>query len=109
MKSHIGRHRVLSDPGTGEKVEASIIRDEIYVPAENEPDYDGGTWGAYRFGAWLEEVTDEPGAFVISFSYWRNGNYAGQYTLRAEPYVIRKLFEEMKARGWLDKPGWADL
>jgi len=106
MNSHIGRTRVLTNPETGEKGEASIIRDEIYVRAVGEAEYDGGTWGGYRFGAWLEE---ESGAFIISFPYWRNGRFAGQYTLRTEPYVIRMLFDEMKARGWLDKPGWADL
>ncbi len=109
MDSHIGRNRVLTDPETGEKKEASVIRDEIYIPAIDEPEYDGGSWGGYRFGAWLEEDTEQPGAFIISFPYWRNSNFAGQYTLRAEPYVIRKLFEEMHARGWLKKTGWADL
>lgn len=109
MDSHIGRPRVLTNPETGLRHEASVIRDEIYFPAADETEYDGGSWGSYRFGAWLEEDIEQPGAFIISFPYWRNGNFAGQYTLRAEPCVIRKLFEEMKARGWLEKKGWSDL
>jgi hypothetical protein len=28
---------------------------------------------------------------------------------RPTGYVIRKLFEEMKARGWLEKKGWSDF
>ena len=109
MNSHIGRTRVLTHPETGQKVAASVIRDEIYVPAADQPDYDGGAWGGYRFGAWLEEDADQPGAYIISFPYWRNGNFAGQYTLRAEPYVIRELFQAMQARGWLERPGWANI
>ncbi len=109
MNSHIGRSRWLKNPETGETIEASVIKDEIYVPAANDPEYDGGTAGKYRFGVWLEEDNEQPGAFIISFPYWRNGNFAAQFTLRAEPYVIRKLFEEMKARGWLEKKGWSDL
>ena len=82
----------------------SVIRDEIYFPEEGE--YDGGDFGKYKFGAWLEEDIGDIGYFVISFPYWRNGNFAGQYTFRTEPGIVRFLFEEMKKRGWLEKQGW---
>ena len=104
MKSHIGRQRILGHPVTGKKAPVSVIRDEIYFPKEGE--YDAGDWGKYEFGAWLEEDIGDIGYFVISFPYWRNGKFAGQYTFRTEPGIVRFLFEEMKKRGWLEKQGW---
>jgi hypothetical protein len=46
--------------------------------------------------------------YLISFPYWRNRHFAGQYTLRAEPAVVRYLVDEMQRRGWLSRPGWRD-
>jgi hypothetical protein len=104
MKSHIGRQRIFKDPNTNKKIPVSIVRDEIYFPEEGE--YNTG-WGKYEFGVWLEEQVDDPGYFTISFPYWRNGKFAGQTTLRAEPGIIKFLFEGLKKRGWLDKKGWS--
>jgi len=103
IPSSIGRVRVLTHPKTGKKEQASVIREEIHFPKRDGPPYDGGTWGKYYFGAWLEEDARAPGEFYISFPYWRNGRFAGQYTLRAEPGVIRELFKQIQAKGWLEK------
>lgn len=81
----------------------SIIRDEVHVPPRDKDPYDGRSWGKYVYGAWLEEDAKTPGEFYISFPYWRNGRFAGQYTLRAEPAVVRELFEQIEAKGWLQK------
>ena len=103
MKSHVGRRRIFTDPNTGQKIPVSVVKDEIRYPEELE-----GGWGKYRFATWLEEELDDEGYFTISFPYWRNGKFAGQYSLRAEPCVVRFLFEEMSKRGWLEKKGWSD-
>ena len=108
MPSRIGKNRTLTHPGTGQKDEYSVIRDEVYFPDPGQPPYDAADWGKYVFGAWLEEDLKAPGLFYISFPYWRNGRFAGQYTLRAEPRVIRHLVEEMERRGWLSRQGWLD-
>lgn len=109
MRSSVNRPRILTHPGTGERRPFSIIRDEIHVPELSRPPYDAGEWGEYVFGAWLEEDADHPGVFYISFPYWRNGRFAGQYTLRAEPWVVRSLVNEMQSRGWFERRGWLDL
>jgi hypothetical protein len=59
------------------------------------------------FGAWLEESKKSPGKFLISFPYWRNGRFAGQYTMRAEVSVIRSIFKQMERKGWLEKKDWS--
>ena len=106
MRSRINEERILAHPVTGEKKAFSIIRDEIYDPELTQPAYVGG-WGEYVFGAWLEQDCDESEVFYISFPYWRNGRFAGQYSLRAEISVIRKLIGEIQRRGWLDRD-WAE-
>lgn len=108
MRSSQGRSRTMTNPGTGLKEKVSVIRDEIHIPAISEPPYDAGDWGKYVYGAWLEEDLNEPGVFYISFPYWRNGRFAGQYSLRAEPRIIRALVEEIRQRGWFEKKGWSD-
>ena len=105
MRSRKDEKRILTHPGTGEKRAFSMIRDEVYFP---DPPYDAGDWGKYVFGAWLEEDADAPGMFYISFPYWRNGRFAGQYTMRTEPRIIRHLVEEMQSRGWFEKKSWLD-
>jgi len=108
MEHHIGRERWMTNPATGEKCAVSVIRDAVYFPPIGESDYDGGEWGTYRFGAWLEEDLWDKGCFIISFPYWRNGNFAGQYSLRVEPLVLRRLLRLMESRGWLRQKGWSD-
>ena len=109
VKSHVGRQRVFTDPNTRQKVPVSDIRDEIVFPNDLE-----GGWGKYRFQAWLEEEKDDKGYFTISFVYYRKKDdatpwkFAGQTSFRAEPCVVRFLFEEMTKRGWLEKRGWSD-
>jgi hypothetical protein len=109
IKSHIGRQRVFTDPTAKRKVPVSLIRDEIKYPKDLE-----GGWGKYHFEAWLEEEIDDPGYFTISFIYYRKKDdkspwkFAGQTSFRAEPCVVRFLFEEMTKRGWLWKKGWSD-
>jgi hypothetical protein len=100
IPTSVGRARTLTHPKTGRKIPVSVIREEIHVPPREGPPYDGKDWGKYVFGAWLEEDIKEPGDYYISFPYWRNGRFAGQYTLRAEPQIIRDLFKQMESRGW---------
>jgi len=100
IPSSLGRWRILTHPKTRRKVAATKIIGEIHVPADGEQPYDAGSWGKYVFGAWLEKTK---AGFLISFPYWRNGRFAGQYSLRAEPYIVKRLFREMKEMGWLGK------
>lgn len=106
-RSRIGKNRYLTHPETQEKVCTSTIRDEILVPQPGEPQYDAGDWGKYEYGAWLEEDAETPGVFYISPPYWRNGHFAGQFSLRAEPSIIHRIFQEMERKGWFTKQGWS--
>jgi hypothetical protein len=106
--SRIGQKRFFTHPETQEKVAVTTIRDEIFVPEIGQPPYDAGDWGKYEYGAHLEEDAEDPSVFYISLPYWRNGHFAGQYSLRAEPSIIRRLFKEMERRGWFEKRGWSD-
>lgn len=101
VKSYIGKTRVFTNPKTKRKESVSVIKDEIVYPKNLK-----GHWGDYHFRAWLEE--DEEGYFTISFVYWRNGKFAAQTSFRAEPGVVRFIFQEMLKRGWLEKKGWSD-
>ncbi len=65
MRTRLGESRYLTNPSTGEKLETSVIRDEVYVPALTEAPYDAGEWGKYVFGAWLEEDSFEPGLLYL--------------------------------------------
>jgi hypothetical protein len=107
VRSRLNEARWFTDPVTGEKRRVSTIRDECF--AKPAP-YDVGDWGSYVFGAWLEEDYDNPGMFYISFPYWRTPKptaenpsptqrFAGQYTLRAEPRIIRQLLDQIGAAG----------
>jgi len=103
FKSHIGKERTFLNPRTGKRGVYSVVKDEVYFPALGKPDQ-VGSWGRYRFGAWLEENRAARGTHLISFPYWRNGRFAGQWSLRAEPEVVRALFRVVQRRGWLQKP-----
>jgi hypothetical protein len=107
-QSRIGKKRYFRHPETEEKIFSSTIQDEIFVPETGEPSYDAGDFGKYEYGAWLEEDADDPNVFYISLPYWRNGHFASQFSLRAEPSIIMRLFEQMKKRGWFEKKGWLD-
>lgn len=105
MQTKIGQKRILTHPETGERLAYSVILDEIY--ASPEP-YHAGDWGEYIFGAWLERDCIDSKKLYVSFPYWRKATsgrsfrFAGQYTLRADPAVVRHLVEGMHSRGWLD-------
>lgn len=101
MRQRVGEKRYLKHPETGEKKAYSVIRDELYVPALDEEPLDAGSWGTYRFGAWLEEDLQQPGRFFISFPYWRGQRFAGQWTLRADVDVVKDLVRGIEERGWL--------
>jgi len=51
MRSRIGESSTLPDPATREKLESSVIRDEVYFPGPTEFQYDVGEWGKHVFGA----------------------------------------------------------
>ena len=102
MDLRIGEVRYLVDPNTGKRSPASVILDDIRVPPLTQKPYHAGSWGDYVFGAHLEVDLEEKDLFLISFPYWRNGRFAGQYTLRAEPWIVKQLFDQMLKRGWFD-------
>src|SRR5258708_15948712 len=104
MKSRLNVPRTLTHPGTGQKRVFSVIRDEIY--ASPEP-YDAGDWGKYVFGAWLEEDSDDPGIFYISFPYWRNGNLPDSTAYpRNRPSSGNLLTECSSVVGSIARAGW---
>lgn len=106
IPSSIGRKRVFKHPRTGKKIADTIIRGEIHIPADGEKPYEY-PFGSYVFGAWLEESIKSPGKFLVSFPYWRNGRFAGQYTMRAEVCIVKNLLRKMQRQGWLKKRDWS--
>jgi len=106
IPSSIGRERILTNPKTGKKFADTVIREEIHIPADGEEPYDYPL-GSYVFGAWLEESKKSRNKFLISFPYWRNGRFAGQYTIRAEVSVVKSLFKQMQRKGWFKKKDWS--
>jgi hypothetical protein len=110
IRSYVGHNRIFTIPGTNppQKTPISDVREEIMYPQ------DVGGFGAndlYHYRTWLEEEIQDPGHFMIGFQYWRKKDnesrwkLAGQWSFRADPFIVRFLFEEMTKRGWLEKRG----
>lgn len=99
-KKRVGKVRTFKNPVTGIKEDVSRIVEVVHGGTID------GDWGKYEFEAWLEQDLKHPSIFHISFPYFRNGRFAGQWTMRAPPRIVSNLFRQIDRAGWFKRQGW---